>query len=200
MVKGVSPQIFVGVGFFCYIFFCFWMASFNADASGWDFFNPLILRGIGAAMLTVPLTNQAVMGLKPSDIPQGIAINNMMRQLGGAFGIAITNTYIANRGAVHRSDLIANVDNGTVATDRITQLTNFFASKGMALADAKDQALHMINNIVNQQGTLLSYQDAFRLVGIFFIICLPLIGLVKKKTLSKEEAAQAAKATAEAAH
>lgn len=200
MVKGVSPQLFVGIGFICYIAFCFWMASFNADASSWDFFHPLIIRGIGAAMLTVPLTNQAVMGLAPKDIPQGIAINNMMRQLGGAFGIAITNTYITNRVATHRADLVANVDNGFVATERLNQLTNFFISKGADLISAKNQALHMIDNIVNQQAALLSYQDAFRLVGIFFIICLPLIALVKRKTLSKEEAAEASKAASEAAH
>ncbi|MNT46713.1 hypothetical protein D3C72_1833800 [compost metagenome] len=73
-------------------------------------------------------------------------------------------------------------------------------SKGADLISAKNQALHMIDNIVNQQAALLSYQDAFRLVGIFFVICLPLIGLVKRKTLSKEEAADAAKAASEAAH
>ena len=54
-----------------------------------DFFVPLMVRTIGISMMAVTLTNQAVVGLKPKDIPQGVALNNMMRQLGGAFGIAL---------------------------------------------------------------------------------------------------------------
>ena len=54
-------------------------------------------------MVQLPLINQAVVGLQPKDYASGIALNNMIRQLGGAFGIAIANNYIAHHYAQHRS-------------------------------------------------------------------------------------------------
>jgi DHA2 family multidrug resistance protein len=40
----------------------------------------------------VPLTALAVSAIPLKDIAQGSALNNMMRQLGGSFGIALVNT------------------------------------------------------------------------------------------------------------
>ncbi|UKJ05981.1 DHA2 family efflux MFS transporter permease subunit [Solitalea lacus] len=198
MTKGVSPKVFISLGFVAYIVFTFWMGSFTAEASSGDFFLPLIFRGLGVALLTVPLTNQAIMGLAPKDIPQGIAINNMMRQLGGSFGIALTNTYVANRVAVHRNDLISNVTEGNfLASERINQLTQAFYSKGFSFDVAKNQAMHVLDGMVTKQAFLMSYLDAFRLVGLFFVICIPLILLVKK---GKKPSEEAIKAAAEAAH
>jgi DHA2 family multidrug resistance protein len=52
----------------------------------------------------LPLINQAVAGLAPKDYASGIALNNMIRQLGGAFGIAMANNFIAHD-LQYRSDL-----------------------------------------------------------------------------------------------
>jgi DHA2 family multidrug resistance protein len=59
-----------------------------------DFFWPLIIRGIGMAILFVPLTTLAIHRLRGPEIGQGTGLNNMMRQLGGSFGIAIMTTII----------------------------------------------------------------------------------------------------------
>src|ERR1700761_6894549 len=107
--KGVSPVIIISLGFFCFIYFNWEMSQINLDTSAAYITGRLIFRALGMALLTVPLSSLAVSSLDPKDMPQGTALNNMMRQLGGSFGISIITTYSTRRIASHRVDLTSNV-------------------------------------------------------------------------------------------
>src|SRR5580704_10048606 len=111
MLKRKVPAQFMATGGF-FLFFVFtWMLSNSTLESGTgDFFWPLIVRGLGMAILFVPLTTLALQGLKGPEIGQGTGLNNMMRQLGGSFGIAILTTLIHIRSGVVRNDLIQNIN------------------------------------------------------------------------------------------
>ncbi|RAJ10984.1 DHA2 family multidrug resistance protein [Chitinophaga skermanii] len=187
IMKGVAPKYLITCGFTIFAFFCFWMASASSEAGAEFFFIPLLLRGVGMAMLSVPLTNQAVSGLQPMEMPQGIAINNMLRQLGGSFGIAFMNTYVATQYATHRIQMLqyANSDN-PIAVNQLNQTAQSMIAKGVQPSAAHDVALKVMDGIVTKQAYVLTYLDAFRIVGIFFICVLPLMFFVKKRNLSKD--------------
>jgi DHA2 family multidrug resistance protein len=174
--RGVSPVFLIVAGMGLFVLFSWQMSQLNQNASAADITVSLIWRGVGLALVTVPLTTLAVSSLPAADIPQGAALNNMMRQLGGSFGIAMVNTYLANRNAQHRSDLMSNlrVDNPDVAA-RITGYTHFFLNKGATLTDAHSKAIKLLDNTVVRQSTILSFSDAFLLVGIIFLAALPLL-------------------------
>jgi MFS transporter, DHA2 family, multidrug resistance protein len=132
------------------------------------------------ACLAVPLTALAVSSLEPKDIPQGAALNNMMRQLGGSFGISIIDTYYTRRTAVHRTDLISNITAGNpLVTDRVNNFTHYFQSKGATLLDAHSKAIGLIGTEVVKQTSILSYLDAFMLLGALFVITMPLLLFVR---------------------
>lgn len=181
MGKGLPPKPMIVIGFSCFIAFSFLMSRFDLTSGQGNFFWPLIFRGMGIAFLTVPLTVLAVSDLKGPDVPQGAALNNMMRQLGGSFGIAAINTYVAQRSASHRLDLVTHLGIEDSATlSRLDALTRRFASISSDVAHTKDQALHVLDGIITRQTFLLTYLDAFRVVGICFFLCLPLILMVGK--------------------
>ena len=141
-----------------------------------------MLRTFGLSFLQLPLINQGVAGLPPKDLPAGIAINNMIRQIGGAFGIAMANNYIAAHYAQHRNDLIANVyTTNPLYQERVATITNGIVSKTGDAITAATQATANINFAVDKQAYLLSYLDTFRLVSIFYIAIFPLIFLLKNK-------------------
>ena len=147
----------------------------------------LITRALGIALLTVPLSSLAVSSLKTADIPQGTALNNMMRQLGGSFGISIVNTYSARRTELHRTDMLANItDVNPEVHNRVMHFTSYFLDKGKTLLDAKQLAVKAIDATVVKQSTLLSYLDSYMLIGLLFAVTLPLllfvIGRKKGKT------------------
>jgi DHA2 family multidrug resistance protein len=188
--SGLRPQYLIILGFALTAAFGYMMSGSNLETGGAYFFIPLIFRGVGAALLIVPLTALAVSELKPLDIPQGAALNNMMRQMGGSFGIALINTYIAHRAAANRTSLIAHV----TASDPLTIMrqqsfiSNFMAH-GSTYLRALQQSLGALENTVVRQTFLLSYMDAFLLLAILNACCIPLVLItIKKKSAQKSPA------------
>lgn len=197
LAKGTSPRLIVIFGYIAFATFCFTMSTLNMDASNGDFLWPLIIRGIGLALVNVPLINQSVSTLEPRQLPTGIAIVNMMRQLGGAFGVAVTNTYVTQRTAVHRGDLVSNLQPGDLlTTERLNALTQALVARGVNAFDAATGAYKNLDLIISRQALMVSYLDTFRLAGLFFVLSFPLLFLLKNKKMD----AAAAKAVADAAH
>lgn len=197
LAKGVSPRRIVILGYIAFATFCFLMSTYNMDASNGDFVWALTIRGIGLALVNVPLINQSVSTLEPRQLPTGIAIVNMMRQIGGAFGVAITNTYVTQRTAVHRGDLVSHLQPGDpTVTERINALTQGLIAKGVNAFDAATGAYRNLDLIVQKQALMISYLDTFRLAGLFFVVSFPLLFLLQNKKMDPA----AAKAVADAAH
>lgn len=194
---GTSPKLFVTIGFVTLMGFGILMSQANVNVTSHYFILPLMIRGAGLAFLMVPLTTMAVQGLKQQDIPQGIALNNMMRQLGGSFGIAIINTYVAHRYAEHHNSLISNIYNGNLAfSERNSAFIHNFQSHLAVTANAQQQSYHIISLTIMKQSYLLSYLDAFLFSALMILIVFPLIYFTRKKKMSPE----AAKLANESAH
>ncbi|MBX7107927.1 MAG: DHA2 family efflux MFS transporter permease subunit [Chitinophagales bacterium] len=176
--KGIPPQIMAAAGFILFFVFTELLRQ-STLASGWnDFILPLIIRGMGLSLLFVPLTTLALSGLQGKDIAQGTGLNNMMRQLGGSFGIAIITTLLHLRQGYHRNILLEHVNAYNPAfTERFNKLVNGFLSRGFSTIDAQQAAYRALEGAVVKQTYLLSYLDGFYFVGIFFLFCIPLLFL-----------------------
>jgi DHA2 family multidrug resistance protein len=79
--------------------------------------------------------------------------------------------------------MVANLTTeNPVAMDRLAKYTNYFMSNGATNFTAQKQALQIMENVVVKQSSQLSFSDAFLIVGIVFMIALPmLLFTVKKK-------------------
>lgn len=180
--RGISPAFIIFLGFLSFIYFNWSMSQINLNTSAAYISMSLIFRAVGMAFLTVPLATLAISSLEPKDMPQGAALNNMMRQLGGSFGISILNTYVARRVAAHRVDMISTITpTNTIAMDRLNNLIKLFQQRGFGTADARMRALQLMDNTVQKQSFLLSYIDGYLLIGLFFTIALPLLIIVAKR-------------------
>ena len=180
--RGVPAQILNALGFICFFLFTR-MLSHSTLASGrGDFFWPLILRGAGLGLLFVPLTTMALSNLRGKDIPQGAALTNMMRQLGGSFGVALVATYVQHRSWTHRVNLLSHVSVYDPAVrERLSAITGGLMARGSDFYRAQQQAYQALEGAVVRQTFLLTYMDAFRVVGIFFLCCIPLLLLFRRQ-------------------
>jgi DHA2 family multidrug resistance protein len=180
--KGFPPQVMATLGFGFFYLFTFYLSKSNLSSGEADFYMPLILRGVGLSLLFVPLTTLALGSLAPKEIAQGTGLNNMMRQLGGSFGIALITTIIHLRQGYHRNMLLEHVNQYDPAfTSRFSQIYNSFIAKGYAVVDATTLAYKAIEGMIIRQTYLLSYVDGFWFTGVFFIFCVPLLYLQKIK-------------------
>ncbi|HEV2854346.1 MAG TPA: DHA2 family efflux MFS transporter permease subunit [Thermoanaerobaculia bacterium] len=180
--RGVPAQILNALGFICFFGFTYILSHSTLASDRHDFFWPLILRGVGLGLLFVPLTTMALSGLRGKDIPQGAGLTNMMRQLGGSFGIALVTTFIQHRSWTHRVNLLSHVSIYDPAVrERLSAVTGGLMARGSDFYQAQRQAYAAIEGAVVRQTFLLTYMDAFRVVGVFFLCCIPLLLLFKRR-------------------
>ena len=180
--RGVMPQLMSALGFVGFFLFTFMLSHSTLDSGRGDFFWPLVWRGVGLGLLFVPLTTMALSGLKGKDIAQGAGLTNMMRQLGGSFGIALVTTFIQLRSWTHRTALLSHLSPYDPAVrERISAITGGLMSKGSDFFQAQQQAYGALEGAVLKQTFLLTYMDAFHIVGIFFLLCIPLLLLFKRR-------------------
>ena len=197
--KGGKPLPFMIAGILVYIVFGFIGGESTSDMGRWDFFPMQMLRVIGVSFLQMPLINQAVAGLKPNEYAAGISLTNMIRQLGGAFGIAVANNYATTRAAQHRSDLLSNITaENPLFQQRWQGLSQTMAQKTGQLIESGNIAYKQIDLMVTKQAYYLAYLDTFRLVSIIFILIFPFVFLIKTPKKTTVDVAKLAKATEEA--
>jgi DHA2 family multidrug resistance protein len=180
--KGVPQQYMVAVGFAIFFFFTFWMYKVITPDTGVEhFYWALILRGVGLGLLFVPITTMSLSMLRGKQIGEGAAFTGMMRQLGGSFGVAIITTFISRFTQKHRVELIPNIDITRVEVqDRINALQKGFMSKGFSANEALDQAHQVLEYSIIKQSTVMAYMDIFLYLGVLFVLCIPIIFLVKR--------------------
>src|SRR5437773_3747198 len=172
-------SIAAGVGIFA---LAMWKhAHFTTESGFHDFFWPLIFRGVGLGLIFVPLTNLALADLPMSKIPNGTGLFNLMRQLGGSVGIALSATLLQRFTAIHRADLAANVTPYAEATrERIAMISNALIARGDVPAIAQTKAIGFLNGIVTREAMMLSFEQLFLLFGSAFVLSLPLLLLMHR--------------------
>lgn len=110
------------------------------------------------------------------------ALFNMMRNLGGAVGIALLQTILTKREQFHSNVLSGSVSLFTEATRaRIEEMTRYFLAHGAAdHAEAWRQAVAAIGQVVRQQAYVMAFSDTFYLLGAALIVALVASLLLRK--------------------
>jgi DHA2 family multidrug resistance protein len=174
--RGIPAQFLAGGGFLLFFIFCWMLYGSTLQSGTGNFFWPLIIRGVGMAILFVPLTTLAISELKGPEIGQGTGLNNMMRQLGGSFGIAIMTTIIHIRTMTNRNILVENINQYNPAyNDRDNANVQNFVAHGFPLEQARQMAHQLMEGIVSRQTMLVTYNGMYLLIGVFTLLCIPLI-------------------------
>jgi drug resistance transporter, EmrB/QacA subfamily len=191
--KGVPQQYLIAAGMFLFFIFTFWgyrILTPNTDSDA--FFWMLIVRGLGMGMLFIPITTLSLSTLKGQQIGQGAAFTGMMRQLGGSFGVAAITTFMARQNMVHRNALVSKLDvNSSMVQERVHAMQHGFMAKGMTPEVALKTSYKSLDYMVMKQAGVLSYMDVFLYLGLMFLICIPVVLLVKANRKQKIDLAEA---------
>ncbi|GAB3574409.1 efflux MFS transporter permease [Hymenobacter daeguensis] len=182
LMAGIPQKLMIPIGFTIFFFFTFWMAAKISPTAGEsDFFWPLIVRGVGLGLIFMPITTMSLAGLQGKDAGQAAGLTGMIRQLGGSFGVAIVGTYLERTIQANRVALLPNISLYNSATvQRIQAFTQNFLSHGYSLDQARQQAYAVMEGILMKQVSIITYAQIFTSLGIFFLLCLPLVFLIKR--------------------
>ncbi len=182
LMKQFDARLVVAVGFALFAGSNFMNIFMTSDYAADQLLWPNIVRAVGQALAFAPLSAIATAGIEKVNAGSASALFNMMRNLGGAIGIAMLQTFLTKREQYHSNVLTRSVSVFAEATrTRIEELTRYFLSHGVAdPASATHKAVIAIGNVVRKQAFVMAFSDTFYLLGIALIVALVATLLLKK--------------------
>jgi DHA2 family multidrug resistance protein len=182
LMKTIDARIVIGIGFTLFAASNFMNIYMTADYASDQLFWPNVVRAIGQALVMAPLSSVATAGIEPENAGSASGLFNMMRNLGGAIGIAALQTFVTKREQYHSNVLSQSVSLFEQATrNRIDQLTQYFVNHGVIdRSDAAHRAYVAIGHVVQKQAFILAFSDTFYLLGATLIVALFATMLLKK--------------------
>jgi DHA2 family multidrug resistance protein len=183
LMKHFDIRLLIVVGFVLFAASNFMNVHMTGDYASDQLFWPNVVRAVGQALVFTPLSAIATAGIEPENAGSASALFNMMRNLGGAVGIASLQTFLSKREQFHSNILTNSVSVFEEATrDRVTKLTGYFMSHGVSdQAIATHKAVVAIALKLRKQANIMAFSDTFFLLGVALVIAL-LASLLLKKT------------------
>jgi DHA2 family multidrug resistance protein len=138
-----------------------------------------MLRGFSMMFVMIASNQMALGRLPPMMMKNAAGLYNLMRNLGGAVGLAVINTVIATRMAVHGEALREQV---TWARPGVMATVDSLAARLSAVSPdgAQLMALKRIAALVDQQALTLTNNDVFMAMGVAYFLAMPMTFLLAK--------------------
>lgn len=158
--RKVDPRVLLCIGFSCLAASNFMLSDLNGDWDYNEFFFPQVLRGIGYMFTIIPANVLALGTLPPERMKNASGLYNLMRNLGGAFGLAGISTVLDHRFALHWARIGEAVKpTRPEVQDMLATLTHRYAAiPGM---DSSAAAAKTLGQIVYRQATIMTFMDVF---------------------------------------
>jgi MFS transporter, DHA2 family, multidrug resistance protein len=182
LMQKFDARIIIGVGFALFAGSNFMNVHMTGDYAADQLLWPNIVRAVGQALVFAPLSAIATAGIEAENAGSASGLFNMMRNLGGAVGIALLQTLLTKREQYHSNVLMQSVSMFEEATrTKIEKLTQYFMAHGVLdPSDASHRAYVAIGKIVQKQAFILAFSDMFFLLGLALIAALMASLLLKK--------------------
>ncbi|HWV08816.1 MAG TPA: MDR family MFS transporter [Pseudomonas sp.] len=173
MMKKVSPKWLCAAGFGLFGLASFLSGVLNPDFAGEQFNHIQIIRALGQPLVMVTISLIATAYVMPQDAGSASSLFNILRNLGGAIGIALLATLLDARAKVYFDYLReALVPSNPQVAERLALLTEKLGSEQAALAK--------LSEITHQQAAIMAYNDAFHCIGIALGISMLAVLLTRK--------------------
>jgi DHA2 family multidrug resistance protein len=173
--------LMVGLALFAASMFEF--TPITHDWSATELLFPQALRGMGQQLAVPPTVTLTLGGLLPSKLKQASGLFNLMRNLGGAIGIAACATILNDRTNLHFYRLAEHL---TPANEAMNNLL-----PSPADTENYSTALHSLWQLTFREAQTLTYSDAFLSIMVCFVIATVMVPLMRKVQPPKGPSADA---------
>jgi DHA2 family multidrug resistance protein len=161
------------------------MATLTLGMDYWSLAWPRFLQGVGVGLVFVPLNMVALATIPREKMGNATALVNVVRNLGGAVGVAVSTMLLARRSQLHQTTLVSHVDLwDSDTTERLAGWTEHFRAHGADIFTAKKQALGMLYHEVQRQAQVMAFADDFWLLFLLFCTSLFLLPMLRRVRLN----------------
>ena len=175
-----DPRKLIGIGLVVGAWSMFSLSHLNLNAGYWDIFWPQVVQGGAMAFLFIPLMAVSMSGIAKEKMGNATSIYNLMRNIGGSFGIATMTTFLSRRNQLHQDQLVSHVTPFDPRMRMMVRgLQSWFQTHGYNSVDAARKSLGAIYGMMQQQAAMLSFVEAFWVMGVIFLCMIPLLFLLR---------------------
>ncbi|MFT3691151.1 DHA2 family efflux MFS transporter permease subunit [Paenirhodobacter sp.] len=179
--RKVDPRRIIGLGLAGFAVSSFLLRPITADWVFDELFWPQALRGVSLMCCMIPINVIALGTLPPERVKNASGLFNLMRNLGGAVGLAGINTMLQSRTDLHAARLAESVQWGSaVAQERLAAIAGSLSSVLGQGGAAETAALARVSAMVGRQALVMAFSDVFVTLGLIFAAMLPLALLVHR--------------------
>jgi MFS transporter, DHA2 family, multidrug resistance protein len=182
VVKFVDPRHLVIGGYILFILGSLLATSLSGDFSGPQFIFSSLVRAVAQSVVMMPMTALAIAGIEREHAPSASALFNMVRNLGGAVGIALLQTFLTWREQYHSDILTSQVSlSGEGARERLQHLAGFFLHRVTADPSiAQHDAAIATGRVLHRQALILGMSDTIIFQSVLLGLALVAVCCFKK--------------------
>lgn len=171
--KRLDPRVMAAIGFLLFGT-GLWLNSFmTAEADFAALFWPQAVRGIAIMFCFLPMTALALGRLPAHEVGNASGLYNLMRNLGGAIGLALIDTLIEHRFAHHYEMLRQSLDPARPwINEPLAGLTTVLSVRIGDGLQTELVALKLLQGLVVRESLVLTWNDLFLVLSIVFALVL----------------------------
>ncbi|GAB3533819.1 DHA2 family efflux MFS transporter permease subunit [Photobacterium alginatilyticum] len=167
----IKPKYLVTFGFVMFGLSCYVNTHMSVDYGGQQLIFSMLLRAIGSPFIMVPLSLVAMQGISKADTPDASTLTNVMRNLGGAFSIAIIATMLDNKTREHLAHIKESIPSvSSNAWQQLLQQSSYFVQAGSDSGTAMVQAQASLVATMQRDAAIMAYNDAFLMMSAFLAL------------------------------
>jgi MFS transporter, DHA2 family, multidrug resistance protein len=186
MTEKVDARILLGVGLLVSAYSVYYMAGFNLQVDFYSTVMSRILQGIGMPFIFVSCSFLAMAYVRRVEMNNASAIFNLLRNLGGSFGVAFVTTLVARRTQFHQHRLVENLtpfDPGYMF--RLQDLQAYLNSVYGSFSESTNLAQGVVYQSLQRQAAAMAFIDAFYAEAIIFLMLIALLWIIKKPPMGQ---------------
>ena len=148
----------------------------------WDLFWQQLVRGAAVMLCLLPSTTLALGGFDPARVPNASGLFNLMRNLGGAIGLAVIDTIVQQRTPVHVAALVARLQAGDAAAARFVGLPTARFT-GTPIGPIDQATRDLVAPLVERAGLVVAFNDAWLWIGGAMLLTLVLVPFLRRSPI-----------------
>ncbi|MFI4974574.1 MAG: DHA2 family efflux MFS transporter permease subunit [Caulobacterales bacterium] len=163
----------------------FWMvSSITSDWGFWQLFWPQAVRGAAVLFCMVPSVGMAMSNVPDAELRDASGLSSLMRNLGGAVGIALVNTWLLDFYRLHLGRLSEGLGGAPgKAVAAMGQLARRFAVQGADPGHVGGMAVAVLGRGVSAQALTQAFRDVFQLTAWLFVAAILVIPFARGGTM-----------------
>jgi DHA2 family multidrug resistance protein len=159
----------------------FGYSHMDLQSGTWDIFWYQITQGLGMSFIFVPLTTLTMEPIPKPETGYATSLYSVMRNIGSSMGISFVTTLVERRSQIHQSTLVTHTtEYNDLLRAGLGRLRSLLEERGTNAVVARRDALALLYRTVQRQARLLSFLDAFRILGFLFLVIIPVVFLMRR--------------------